>query len=165
LLPKKVENGIKYAEYVLTGISGLCFVAMMFLGTADVIGRYVFNSPITGTYEISQVLMAGVVLLGWAYTMKTGGHVRVELLICRLPSRPRAIIDFVMMLLSLAIFIMIMWRSTLLALQYMEEHRVLQTLNIPVYPFFFLVPVGAFFLCLEIIIQMIYLIPAFRRSV
>ena len=165
MFSKKVENGIRYAEYVFTGISGLCLAAMMFLGTADVIGRYAFNSPVQGTYEISQVLMAGVILLGWAYTMKTGGHVRVELLISRLPSRPRAIIDFVMMLLSLAIFIMITWRSTLLALQYMEEHRVLQTLNIPVYPFFFLVPVGAFFLCLEIIIQMIYLIPAFRRSV
>lgn len=165
MLPKKVENGIRYAEYVFTGISGLCFVALMFLGTADVIGRYVFNSPITGTYEISQVLMAGVVLLGWAYTMKTGGHVRVELVISRFPSRLRAIIDFVMMLLSLALFIMITWRSIFLVLQYMEEHRVLQTLNIPVYPFFGLVPVGAFFLCLEIIIQMIYLVPAFRRSV
>jgi len=47
----------------------------------------------------------------------------------------------------------------------MEEQRVFQTLNFPSYPFYFFVPVGAFFLCLEIIIQIIHLIPALKRGV
>jgi len=164
LLFKKVEQGITYAEKILAGIGGFFFVILMLLGAGDVIGRYVFNKPIMGALEISEVLMAGVILFGWAYALKTGSHVRVELVISHYPSRVRVIAEFVTSLVSLGLFCLITWRSTLLALQYVQEHRIFPTLGFPIAPFYFFVPLGAFFLCLEFIIRMIYLIPEMRKG-
>lgn len=164
MLFKKVEQGIRYAENILAGIGGFFFLVLMFLGASDVIGRYVFNKPIMGTLEISEVLMAGVILFGWAYVLKMGSHIRIELLVSHYPSRARAIVNFVTLLLSLGLFSLIAWKSVMLALQYAQENRVFQTLGFPTAPFYFFVPIGAFFLCLEFIIQMLHLIPEMRKG-
>jgi TRAP-type C4-dicarboxylate transport system permease small subunit len=160
----KVEKGIRYAGNILVVIGGVMFLVLMFLGASDVIGRYAFNKPIFGALEISEALMAGIVLLSWAYTQKTMGHVRVELFISRYSPRARAIVNFVGLLLSLALFTAIARQSTILALTFWQEHRVFPTMGIPATPFHFFVPVGAFFICLEFIIQMIHLIPEMSRG-
>lgn len=164
MLFKKLANGIRYAENILAGIGGFFFLVLMFLGASDVIGRYVFNKPIMGTLEISEVLMAGVILFGWAYALKTGSHVKVELVISHYPSRARVIVNFVTLLLSLGLFCLITRQSAMLALKYAQENRAFQTLGFPTAPFYFFVPIGAFFLCLEFIIQMIHLIPEMRKG-
>jgi TRAP-type C4-dicarboxylate transport system permease small subunit len=159
----KVEKGIRYTGNILVVIGGVMFLALMFLGAGDVIGRYALNKPIYGTMEISEVLMASIIFLSWAYTQKTGGHVRVELFISRYSPRARAIVNFLALLLSLALFIAIAQQSTALAIQYLQEHRVFPTLRFPATPIHFFVPVGAFLLCLEFIIQMIHLVPEMSR--
>ena len=159
----KVEKGIRYTGNILVVIGGVLFLVLMFLGAGDVIGRYTLNAPIYGTMEISEVLMASIILLAWAYTQKRVGHVRVELVISHYPPRAKAIVNFLVLLLSLALFIAIAQQSTVLAIQYWQEQRVLPNLQFPVTPFHFFVPVGAFFLCLEFIIQMIHLVPEMSR--
>jgi TRAP-type C4-dicarboxylate transport system permease small subunit len=139
-------------------------MGLMLLGAGDVIGRYVFNRPITGALEIGQILMGGVVLFGWAYTQARRGHIRVEIVIARLPPRLRAILDFATLLLALALFSLIMWQSVVIALASRKHHELIPTVNIPAYPFLLFVLPGAFFLCLEFIIQMVHLIPQIRRG-
>jgi C4-dicarboxylate transporter DctQ subunit len=157
-LLSKVENAIRYAGNGLVVIGGVIFMFLMFFGASDVIGRYAFDKPIFGTLEISEALMAGIVLFAWAYTLRTGGHVRVELFISRYPPMTRTIVNLIGLLLSLGLFIVITQQSTLLALKYLDEHRVFPTLGIPATPFHFFVPVGAFFICLQFIIEIIRLI-------
>jgi TRAP-type C4-dicarboxylate transport system permease small subunit len=160
---KQIENGIHHAGTILAFIGGVMFLALMFLGTGDVIGRYLFNHPIRGTYEISEVLMAGLILLSLAYTQRKGGHVTVELLVSRYPPRAKAIANFVTLLVSLVLFSVITRQSAILAVNYVQEHRIFQTIPLPTGPFHFFVPVGAFFLCLEFIIQMFQLVPRMRK--
>jgi TRAP-type C4-dicarboxylate transport system permease small subunit len=161
---RKIEKGIQYIGEIFTSIGEVLFVALMLLGAGDVIGRYVFNKPIAGTMEISEVLMAGMVFLSWAYTQRTGGHVRVELVISRYSAQARAIANFVTLFLALVLFSAIVWQSAIIAMKCVQEHRILRIVEIPVGPFYFLVPVGAFFLCLEFIIHMVHLVPQMRRG-
>ena len=161
---RKIEKGIHYVGDIFTGIGMVIFVGLMFLGAGDVIGRYVFNKPIPGTMEMSEVMMAGMVFLSWAYTQRTGGHVRVELFISRYSARARALASFVTLLLALFVFSAIIWQSSVIAMKCLQEQRILRIVEIPVSPFYFLVPIGAFFLCLEFIIQLIHLIPQMRRG-
>lgn len=160
----KIENSIHYIGNIFTGIGGVLFMCLMFLGSGDVIGRYLFNKPIMGTMEASEIMMAGIVLLAWAYTQRTGGHVQVELFINRYSPQGRAIARFCTLFLSLILFSAIVWQSTLITFKYLGEHRVFQTLPGPSAPYHFFVPIGAFFLCLEFIIQMVHLIPAMRKG-
>lgn len=158
----KVVKVIEKGGNALAGIAMFFLAVLMFLGAADVLGRYIFNSPIKGTIELSEVFMAGVILLGWAYTQRTGGHVKVELLISHYPPRARNIIDFITSLLSLVLFSLIVRQSWLLAVKHLGQGRVFPTLQFPTGYFYFFVPVGAFFLCLAIIAQMIELIPKMK---
>ena len=49
-------------------ISSILLFVLVFLITLDVIGRYAFDSPIPGTFEVTEVLMVFIVFLAFAYT-------------------------------------------------------------------------------------------------
>ena len=117
----KIERVVRRAGNIFTGIGGVMFMALMFLGAGDVIGRYLFNKPIMGTMEASEILMAGIVLLSWAYTQRTGGHVRVELFISRYSPRTKAIANFATMFLSLVLFSVIICKSFEIAVKYLHD--------------------------------------------
>lgn len=161
---EKVVKSIRYIQRIFMVLCGVMFMAMMFLGVGDVFGRFLFNHPITGTLEISTALMAGIALLAWAYTQRRRQQIRVDLFISRFPPRTQAIADFAVLFLSLILFAVITQRSAILATVYWQEGRTFQTLGFPTAPFYYFVPVGAFLLCLELIIQMFEAIPKMRRS-
>lgn len=131
-------------------------VVLMFLGASDVIGRYFFNKPIEGTREISEILLAGVVFFGWAYTLSVGGHVRLDTFVSRLRPRGQAIIGFVTSFIALFVFSLMAWQAAERAIASWKGHVLITVLFIPVFPFQFFVTVGALVLCLELIIQMLH---------
>lgn len=139
-------------------------MAVMLLGAGDVLGRYLFNHPILGTLEVSEIMMAGIVLLGWAYTYRAGMHVRVDLFITRYPPLTRTIVDIITTLLSLGLFIIVTQQSLESAMQNVQMSKFLPTLKIPAYPFYFFVPFGGALLCVELIIKFLRLLPGLKRS-
>lgn len=146
-------------------MAGLLLLAMMFLGAADVIGRYIFNRPITGAMETSQLLMGGMVFLAWAYTLSKRGHVTVDIIFILYPKRMQAILYFVMMIITLILFSLIFWQSTSMAISDWQAGKLVRIILIPIAPFKALVSLGALLLCLESIIQIIQTIPMmFRRE-
>ena len=64
----------------------------------------------------------------------------------------------------LVLFVIITQQSTVLAMKYWQEHRVIPTIQIPTAPFHFFVPIGGLLLCIEFIIQMLRLIPDIRKG-
>ncbi|MFC1864033.1 TRAP transporter small permease subunit [Thermodesulfobacteriota bacterium] len=154
-----MEKGIRFVESGLNVIAGLMLLGMMFLGACDVVGRYLFNSPITGTLEISSILMGGMVFLAWAHTQAEGAHVSVDIFFMLYPPRVRAILSFVMMFLCLILFALIIWQSTSMAISDWQGGKLVRLILIPIAPFKFMISLGALFICLEFIIQMILLIP------
>lgn len=153
-IPQKLSGALRIIENGLVIVSACIFLLLMFIGVGDVIGRKL-GHPITGAYEISTILMGAIVLLGWAYTQKEGGHVSVELFYNKFPPRLKQISSLVGWILTLALFATITAKSWSIALKYTLEGRTLQILDIPSGPFYFLVPIGGFFMCLEIIITLI----------
>ena len=164
MLLDRIEKVVHFAENIFVFIGGVLFMGLMFLGAGDVLGRYLFNSPIRGTLEYSEILMGGIVLLSWAYTQRHKGHVNVDLLIFHYPPRIKAAVNFLTLLLSLLLFAAITKQSTVIALRAWQEHRVIPTLDLPTAPFHSIVPIGAAMLCVEFIIQMIRLIPSIKKG-
>jgi TRAP-type C4-dicarboxylate transport system permease small subunit len=154
-LLKRLDKGIRYIENILVVICGVFFMVLMFLGTADVVGRYAFDSPILGTQELMQVMMGAIVMLGWAYTQKEDGHVKVELFTNMFPPRLKQAINLIMMLLGLILFAIIAMKAWGIALNNFDRRFLV--IDFPSGPFYFLVPVGAFFLCLEFIVNIFYI--------
>ena len=161
-LLKRMDKGIRYVENVLLAICGVIFMGMIFLGTADVFGRYLFNSPVQGSLELMQVIMGAIVMLGWAYTQKEDGHVKVVLVTSKFPPRVRHVLNLIMTLLALLLFATIAYRSWGIALANFDRRFLV--IDFPSGPFYFLVPVGAFFLCLEFIVSMFYIAAGIRSG-
>ena len=160
----RIEKVIHLVVKTFLFVCGVLFMGLMFLGAGDVLGRFLINKPIMGTLEISEILMGGIVLISWAHTQRNKGHVAVDLFVARYPVRARAVINFLTLLLSFVLFIVITKQSTVIAIRCWQEHRVIPTLDLPTAPFHSIVPIGAALLCIELIVQMVKLIPAIKKG-
>lgn len=159
-----LEKGITNASNVLNVIGMVLLFVLMMQGAADVIGRYLFNKPIIGTMERSQVFLALMVVLGWGYTQIARGHVTVEFFLRRFPSRVRAITNFVTNFLVLVLFSLIVWQAVITAKLYHEAGRLIFTIHWPLAPFQLFVSLGALVLCLVLIMDMIQLFLQMKRG-
>ena len=98
-------------QKVVADILGLLVVILMFLIVIDVGGRYIFNSPLKGGIEISEILMTWLLCLPLAYALVRETHVRVTMAVTHLPPRPKLIIDLLGTGLSLVFFSLITYVS------------------------------------------------------
>ena len=161
---RSLEKGVRGVTNTLCYIGMILLAALMFLGALDVMGRYFLNKPIKGAYETSEILLAGIVFFGLAYALAVGGHVAVEGFVALFPSRTRAIAGIATSSLSLIIFILIGWQGAKLAIRSWEAHRLIDVLFVPIAPFQLLVPVGAFAVCLELLVAILHFIAAARKA-
>jgi TRAP-type C4-dicarboxylate transport system permease small subunit len=82
-LIRRLDKIVSFLEGKLTFISGLSIFLMMLLITFDVLGRNLFNHPLVGAQEITEMLMVVTVYCGIAYTQRENGHVGMDLLITK----------------------------------------------------------------------------------
>ncbi|CCN82941.1 putative TRAP-type C4-dicarboxylate transport system, small permease component [Vibrio nigripulchritudo SFn27] len=79
-------NTFKHTLYMLSGYSsGLCIVLMMLIILAQVIGR-MFGFIVPSAEDFSGYALAASTFFGLAYAFREGGHIRVTLVIQRLPA-------------------------------------------------------------------------------
>ena len=126
-------------------------IPMMLLTAGDVIGRVIWARPIPGAVELSSYMLAVFILMGVAYTHQVKGHVRVTMLVSRLPEQTQSILDIIIILLSLFIISILAWQGWMVGI---EERTVSDMLRIPQLPFRLLVSIAALFLCLELLIDL-----------
>jgi TRAP-type mannitol/chloroaromatic compound transport system permease small subunit len=105
--------------FLFTGyFSGILFTVLAFFITYDVIARkwgHFLGIPTTRvTDEISGYIMALAVTWGFAYTLRTEGHVRIDVLLPYMPARVRRLMDFVAMWTTGFLACLFAWKVWLL---------------------------------------------------
>ncbi len=140
----------------------LILFLLMILGASEVIGRYLFNRPISAVLELSQIMQAMMIFLAWAYTTAERSHVRVELLVRSFSPRLQAILELVIAAIEIALFSLIAWQAAEKAFFYWASNMQVDVLFIPLAPFQILLSVGAILLCLELVAQMIEVAPRMK---
>ena len=83
---------------------------MMALTFFDVIGRYIFNSPIIGALELTEFSMAIVIFLGLVLLTSQEGHVTVDLIDNFVPDKIKPIQKIIINLINLAVMVVISWQ-------------------------------------------------------
>ena len=86
----------------LKTIMAIVMFMMMAITAVDVAGRYLFNAPISGGFEIVQYLMAFVVFAALPLTTASNGHLSVSLVEGRLRGGMKRLHKVYVLLLSLA---------------------------------------------------------------
>jgi len=72
-------------EKAISTASACVLFGMMLVTFIDVVGRDVFGSPLPGGFEVTELLLATVVLLGLPLVTGEGGHIDVDLLDSKIP--------------------------------------------------------------------------------
>lgn len=159
-----LERGIGKFELLLNYVAVLMLSVMVLLGTADVIARYFFNSPIKGALEINGLLLAGSIFMIMGYVQAKRTNIRLELFIDKYPKRPRLIVDLIVDFLTLALFVLIAWQSFALAWKDIDYGRLIENIYLPIYPFEFLLTFGAVMVSLETLMQLVRTIIKYKQQ-
>ncbi len=83
----KLDRGLQPVEDIANLIAAVAIFILMLLGTAQIVLRTVFNSPIAGYIDLVELSMAGMAFMGAAYCQRLGAHIRMEILVSHLRGR------------------------------------------------------------------------------
>ena len=135
------------------GAAGLALI--MLLTFCDVIGRYVFNAPIVGTVEVTELLMGMMVYLGVGLTTHARGHIRVDIIIDRLPPRIQAFLDALTLTISIVLVVLVCWHLWLKAGVTVEKNDLTQIMEWPIWPAAYVMAAASLLMVTSMLLQLV----------
>lgn len=153
-----IDAVISWLSRILNYVGMVILIVMMLITVADVFMRYIWNRPILGVFELTEYMMVPIVFFGWAWCAKKGGNVKVDLVVTRLePSAQRAL-NIVTYFFSMVIIFVIAWQNLLESKEVWSVHKASDMLAVPAYPFYMVLTIGCFLLCLVLLLSLVQLI-------
>lgn len=151
---------IRIVERITTslGIMASFAIVPLVLATCyEVLARYVFGAPTIWAYEIGYTLTGSHFLLGMAYTLAVGAHIRIDIFSGNFAPRTRALIDLAAYAVLLPLMI---WLSYALfqhlATGYLRgEHSGQSAMNLPVWPFRIVFFTAFTLLALQVLVEVV----------
>jgi C4-dicarboxylate transporter, DctQ subunit len=140
-------------EATLTMIGGIVIFLLVFLATANVLGRWIFSLPISGYIDWVEQAMAFFAFLGIAYTQREGGHIRMDMLVANIHGRPLWFSELLSTLLMLGITLVLIYGSYLHFLRSYQIGDSSLDINLPTWPAKLVVPIALSILALRLILQ------------
>jgi TRAP-type C4-dicarboxylate transport system permease small subunit len=130
-------------------------IGLMLVTVADIILRTITGRSIPGGYELVE-LMLGACFLAISYTQKQKGHVRMDLVLVKMPERVRFASEVIAMLVSLSICVVIFSQNVGQTLQAIDMHLTSAGLvAYPLWPTRLVLSIGFLLISLRLIIQIV----------
>jgi len=128
---------------------------MMCLATADAAGRYVFNQPIRGAYEITeQYLMVVAVFLGVCRAYREGAFVRVTFLADHLPQQIKVGVNYFVQAISILIGIVYVFCQIRQTFRSVASGMTLDVWALPLWPAYAIAFLGLFLMTLTLLLDL-----------
>jgi TRAP-type mannitol/chloroaromatic compound transport system permease small subunit len=164
-----VDTFIRNIERLTTSIGIMASFAIVPLVLAtcyEVLARYAFSAPTIWAYEIGYTLTGSHFLLGMAYTLAVGAHIRIDIFSGKFSPRTRALIDLCAYAVMLPLLI---WLSYALfqhlATGYLRSERSGQSaMNLPVWPFRIVFLVAFTLLALQVLAEVVKTVRSLRTG-
>jgi C4-dicarboxylate transporter DctQ subunit len=157
----KIDRLFLRLETVLTLAGGIVIFLLVFLATANVLGRWIFTLPVSGYIDWVEQAMAFFAFLGIAYSQREGGHIRMDMLVGKIQGRPLWFTELVSVSLMLVVTLVLIYGSFLHFLRAYQIGDSSMDINLPIWPAKLVVPVALSILALRLILQ----IWAYSRAV
>ena len=144
-----MEKILSHCEKWSTSLAVVSIFIMMCLTTADAIGRYLFNFPITGAYEVTEkYLMLIAVYLGASYTYRGGSNIRITLLIDRLPRRVKMVLNIFAQIFSICYVFILVIPTVQNVFRTYGQNTTLSASSLPLWLPYMAIPIGLFLMFL-----------------
>jgi TRAP-type mannitol/chloroaromatic compound transport system permease small subunit len=147
---------VKYIDLIIGEWSGKIFrwliIPMAGGLTYEVFARYLFNAPTIWAYDITYMLYGAHFMLGAAYTLRTGGHIRTDMFYERWSPRTQGLVDaicyFTLFFPGMIFFFIAGVDEALLSISILERSDA-SPWRPPLYPFKCVIPAGALLLLIQ----------------
>lgn len=134
------------AEYAAATATG----AIALLVASEVVARYVFGAPTLWSQDLCIYLMLWAAFLGLAPAERAGEHIRVDLMLTKLPPRARHWIEIITYLAVAGFATLVAWTGAEAAMQsYQYGRRSLSLFSVPMWIPQSCVPVGMGLMAIE----------------
>jgi TRAP-type C4-dicarboxylate transport system permease small subunit len=139
-------------------IAQIALFAMMAAISIDALGRYLFNNPLPGGLQLTELyFMVILAFLGMPATYATGGHIRLDAMRKWLDKIPYTLSERLNSLLAGTVFGVMAWQAGLVAL---EKIQHLETsygaVQFPIYLSYVWVPIGCGLLALRMAYEVVF---------
>ena len=151
---ERIKAWIQKFNYIVAIVGATLVFLTMFITTVDVVGRF-FRIPFTGTMEISELTLAVMIFLGWAFTQAEKGHIAIDIFFNVLPKRLRDILDVINPLFGIALLSFVAWQGVKYAMDTKVSQITTDNLGIPIWPFQFMIVIGGITFCLQLAFDLI----------
>jgi TRAP-type C4-dicarboxylate transport system permease small subunit len=152
---RRIANGVHFAGRVALYSSAIFLMVMLLVVVADVVTRFA-RVPFKGAYDLGEMLMVCITYTALAFTQYEKGHVRVDILLARLPRRVALGLDTITLTACAVVAFLITWAMTGRVWEVFSDpgpDPVSLLLGWPLSPLYLLMAVGAFLLGLEFLID------------
>lgn len=133
-------------------------IPLMVVVMIDVFMRHVLNSPTNWGYDVLWMLFSAQFLLGGAFTLLRGGHIRIDIVYGILSDRAKQIYDIINTLVIILLpAVLLTWAGIVFAADAWISGESLSTTNwhFPAGPSRTLIPIGFFLLSLQCVAEII----------
>ncbi|GIP62386.1 TRAP transporter small permease [Virgibacillus pantothenticus] len=119
----------------------ILFVMAMFI-TLDVLSRWLWNRPITGTVDFTELGLSMVIFLSIAYTHVKEEHITIDFFVERFSTRTQFILDGFIHLIIAVLLVLVAWSTGRYAVRLYHANTVTGDLAISLYPIAWLAVMG-----------------------
>lgn len=141
-MKKEKKNFIDSLTMVFTYLSAVILVALVVLIVANILGRRLFNAPISGTVELVQYGMLVCITLAISRTGFEGRQLAVTLIFEALPKKVGAVLKCVCQIMAGVVFGSLIFNFISVLPSALSSGRVSDILHIPYYLVYYLLIVG-----------------------
>lgn len=158
-LISRLDRTLVPLEKLLALCSGLAAFSLMFLAAYSVSGREFFEAPLLGYVDLIEGLMPLIAIMGVSYVQREGVHIRMDIVVGALKGRVLWLIEFIMIVLMLALMIALVWGAWAHFDRSFDCARPLCSrdssidISLPLWPSKILVPIAFAVLCARLVLQ------------
>ncbi len=153
---RRVLGALDAVTYGMAVLSGVVFLAVSFYITLDVIGRKFFHLSSAVTDEMGGYALAFGSMWALAWTLRSGGHVRIDVVLPHLPPLLRNALDYLAMAIMAFFAVMVGTYAWRLALEsFNTDARAMSFLRTPLWGPQGLLALGLSVLALEAVVLLV----------
>ena len=134
-MPEPERRWERLADAILGVAASALLFAMMCLTFVDVVGRYLFSSPIRGGFEITELTLLVLIFAGLPLVSHGDEHVTMDFIDRMLPPRALNVLVRVVHALVAAMFFFLTWQMLIKAGRISAYGDTTDVLRITVGPF------------------------------
>ena len=160
---------VKNIERVTGSVGVLASFALVPLVLAtcyEVFVRYAMDAPTIWAYEVGYILTGSHFLLGMAFALQSGTHIRIDIFSGKFSRRTQAVIDLAGYTVTLPLMLWLTYALFQhLATGYLRhEHSGQSAMNLPVWPFRVVFRIAFCLLALQIAAEVVKTVRQFRGA-